>query len=329
MNYSKTHQVLNPPKLKISPLNFAVIFIIILFIFISQDTATVIPILGFHGVITNNNSVIQMEEDRMNYSRKELEIFLEYLMINDYWFLSSQDLYDILSSKNPSISQIVKKKKPIMLSFDDGYKTAYTNLLPILKRLEKKYSKKIKVVLFINPGTLANNNSVNSPNLGCEELREGLQQGFYDIQSHGLNHKDLTKLSDKRLIKELLQSQNELRKCTKDLDPEKKVASHFAYPYGAYNLRVKKYVAKYYLSGYLYNNKLLNRNILRTSYEIPRLTVNRQESVINLIEKFDPKINQELIKILSTKEKSRKTKVKSHIPRSLMRKKPSIRNPQL
>ncbi|MBW4431035.1 MAG: polysaccharide deacetylase family protein [Pelatocladus maniniholoensis HA4357-MV3] len=310
MSDGKNYQVFNPPKNRNFPLSLSIIFILIILIFISQDTASLIPILGFHGVITNQNSVTHIVQDRIHYSRKDLEKILEYLIINDYWFLSSQDLYNILSSQNPNISQILKKRKPIMLSFDDGYKTVYTNLLPILKRLEKKYSKKVKVVLFINPGTLANKNSINSPNLGCEELREGLQQGFYDIQSHGLNHKDLTKLSDKKLIQELLQSQNELRKCTHDLDPEQKVASHFAYPFGAYNPRVKKYVAKYYLSGYLYNNQLLNRNLLKNYYEISRLTVNRQESVIRLIEKFDTKFNQKSIKLLSIKEKPEKTTFK-------------------
>ncbi|KOP25365.1 polysaccharide deacetylase [Hapalosiphon sp. MRB220] len=310
MNDGKNYQVFNHPKNKNLPLTLSIIFIVLILIFISQDTASLIPVLGFHGVITNQHSVTQIDQDKIHYSRKDLEKFLEYLIINDYWFLTSQDLYNILSSQNPNMSQILKKRKPIMLSFDDGYKTVYTNLLPILKRLEKKYSKKVKVVLFINPGTLANKNSVNSPNLGCEELREGLQQGFYDIQSHGLNHKDLTRLSDKKLIKELVESQKYLRKCTHDLDPEKKVASHFAYPFGAYNPRVKKYVSKYYLSGYLYNNKLLNRNILNSYYEISRLTVNRQESVINLIEKFDTKFNQKSIKLLSIKEKPKKAKVK-------------------
>jgi hypothetical protein len=41
-------------------------------------------------------------------------------------------------------------QKPIMLSFDDGYKNIYTNLLPILEKLETKYGRKVKVVLFVN-----------------------------------------------------------------------------------------------------------------------------------------------------------------------------------
>ncbi|PMB22625.1 polysaccharide deacetylase, partial [Fischerella thermalis CCMEE 5198] len=85
MTYSKAAPVVNPPKSKNLPLSLAVSFIIILFLLIFQDNATVIPILGFHGVINNKNSVTQLEEGRMHYPQKNLERFLEYLLINDYW----------------------------------------------------------------------------------------------------------------------------------------------------------------------------------------------------------------------------------------------------
>lgn len=61
MTYSKAAPVVNPPKSKNLPLSLAVSFIIILFLLIFQDNATVIPILGFHGVINNKNSVTQLE----------------------------------------------------------------------------------------------------------------------------------------------------------------------------------------------------------------------------------------------------------------------------
>jgi peptidoglycan/xylan/chitin deacetylase (PgdA/CDA1 family) len=91
----------------------------------------------------------------MNYPKQDLEKFLEYLIIDNYWFLTAQDLYDFFLTKSKIIPPEHWNQKPIMISFDDGYKTVYTILLPILDKLEKKYSKKVKVVLFINPGTFA------------------------------------------------------------------------------------------------------------------------------------------------------------------------------
>lgn len=220
----------------------------------------------------------------MNYPKQDLEKFLESLIIDNYWFLTAQDLYDFFLTKSKIIPPEHWNQKPIMISFDDGYKTVYTILLPILDKLEKKYSKKVKVVLFINPGTFAKRGSTDSTHLGCRELREGLKKGFYDIQSHGLNHKDLTKLPTQQLVNELVQAQTKLRNCTKDLDPEQKVAFHLAYPYGAYNQQVKFYASKYYLSSYLYNNQLLNYNPFKSYYEIPRLSVNYQKSAQQLID---------------------------------------------
>jgi poly-beta-1,6-N-acetyl-D-glucosamine N-deacetylase len=246
-------------------------------------TEPMVPILGFHGVIDAKSSVSNLNADEMHYSQQNLEKIIEYLIVNDYWFLTSQDLYDYFLTKSQKIPAEHGKQKPIMLSFDDGYKTIYTNLLPLLDKLEKKYGRKAKVVLFINPGSLAKQGITNSTHLGCQALREGLKKGFYDIQSHGLNHKNLTQLNRRDLVIELLQSRTELRKCTQDLDPEQKVASHFAYPYGAYNEQVENYVSKYYLSSYIYDDEILNYSCLKNYYQIPRLIINRRKSAKQLI----------------------------------------------
>ncbi|MCX7594948.1 MAG: polysaccharide deacetylase family protein [Fischerella sp.] len=290
-----TCKFLNVQKNKKYPLLLAIIFIIIVSFIIFTDTATVIPIVGFHGIIdSHKNYANQSDIKGLHYPKQNLEDFLEYLVINDYQFLTTQDLYDFFLRKSGNVPKEFFKKKLIMISFDDGYKSVHTDLLPILYKLEKKYGKKVKVVLFINPGNLSDQKNSDSTHLECEELREGFAQGFYDIQSHGFNHIDLTRLTPRRLIYEILKSQIALRECTKDLDPEQKVANHFAYPYGAYNQRVRYYVSKYYLSSYLYNNQILNTTFLKNYYEIPRLTVNQQESVQALIEKFEStEYNQE------------------------------------
>ena len=259
--------------------NFSFRFVLAFIIFFSIlnliVTEPVIPILGFHGIIASKTPASRLEQGYMHYPQQDLEKILEHLIVHDYWFLTTQDLYDFFLTKSKKIPKEHSNEKPIMISFDDGYKTVYTNLLPILSKFEKKYGKKVKVVLFINPGTLEQRSNT-AIHLGCQELREGFKQGFYDIQSHGLNHKDLTILNRQELVKELLQAQIQLRKCTQDLDPQQKVASHLAYPYGASNKQVQFYASKYYLSSYLYNNKMLDYGCLKNYYEIPRIPINRQ-----------------------------------------------------
>ena len=249
-----------------------IIFFSILNLIVSEP---VIPILGFHGIIASKTPVTRFDQGYMHYPQQDLEKLLEHLVHNNYWFLTSQDLYDFFLTKSKKIPKEHSNQKPIMITFDDGYKTVYTKLLPILSKLEEKYSKKVKVVLFINPGTLEQRSNA-AIHLGCQELREGFKKGFYDIQSHGLNHKDLTTLNRQELVKELLQAQIQLRKCTQDLDPQQQVASHLAYPYGAYNKQVQYYASKYYLSSYLYNNKMLDYGCLKNYYEISRIPMNGQ-----------------------------------------------------
>ncbi|BCL36908.1 polysaccharide deacetylase family protein [Nostoc sp. MS1] len=258
-----------------------------------------VPILGFHGILDNKNnktlSTSTLVPEEMHYSKQELEKLLETLIVNDYWFLSTQDLYDFFITKSQTVPAEYRRKKPIMLTFDDGYKSVHTKLLPILLKLEKKYGTKVKIVLFINPSRLVQKASDSKTHLSCQELRTGLQQGFYDIQSHGLNHRDLTTLARRELISELLQARTILRRCTQDLDPQQKVASHFAYPYGAYNKQVESYVSRYYLSAYLYNDETLNYTCKNNPYEIPRLIVNYNKSpkqIIKMAEAIAPVTGQ-------------------------------------
>ncbi|MBD2386064.1 polysaccharide deacetylase family protein [Cylindrospermum sp. FACHB-282] len=294
---NQDHNVVDSQKPKTFPLSLALVFIMGLCIINLRDTQPIIPIFGFHGITNHKNSNLPSQQEDMDYPQQDLEKLLNYLIVHDYWFLSTQDLYDFYLTKSKEIPATHRYKKPIMLTFDDGYKTISTNLLPLLSKLEKKYKQKVKVVLFINPGTLASDKSVASTHLGCRELREGLQKEFFDIQSHGLNHKNLTEISRPQLVNELLRARIELRKCTQDLDPDQRVASHLAYPYGAYNKQVESYVFKYYLSSYLYNNEILDSSCLTNYYKIPRLMVNRHNSnkeLIKMAENF--KLNQKTSK---------------------------------
>ncbi|MCC3565347.1 MAG: polysaccharide deacetylase family protein [Microcoleus sp. PH2017_31_RDM_U_A] len=245
-----------------------------------------IPIFGFHDIVDLRNPQEippQRRDFPGDYSEQNLEPFLEDLVRQNYWFLSTQELYEyfIANPKKPVPSEYRDRKK-VMITFDDGNKSIYTHLLPILQRLENKYSRKTKVVVFVNSGFLGRQDSLIKK-VTCQDLRDGMQKGFYDIQSHGLNHENLTKISMTALDRELSQDQIRLRKCTKDLDPNQIVASHIAYPFGAVNKEVDKYLVKYFSSGYLYDSlKLKLRFFPPNKYRVSRLTVNKKHSAERL-----------------------------------------------
>lgn len=245
-----------------------------------------IPIFGFHDIID-----LQKKGDLppyrrlsgMDYTKQDLEKFLDYLVQQKYWFLSSQDLFVYFINKSQPIPTEHIGQKPVMLTFDDGYEGVHTNGMPILESMEEKYGEKVKFVLFINPKTLGVDNGKDLPHLSCQDLREGYQKNFYDIQSHGFSHKNLTQIDSKELDVELYFAKLALRKCTKDLDINQIVAAHIAYPYGAINKNVETKLPKYHLTGFIYDDNFLRVNYLKNQFRISRITVGSHTSPYKLI----------------------------------------------
>ncbi len=253
----------------------------------TYKTATVrIPIFGLHDIIDEAN-INQSPEKRLqfenDYFKQDLYTFLNYLAQNKYWFLTTQDLFVYFIQKSKPIPQERIGHKPVMISFDDGYYGVHQNVLPILKDLEKKYNEKIKIVWFVNPGLMGVRLKDFIPHVSCEELRDGYKRGYYDIQSHGQTHKKLTLINGKDLKFELEQAKLDLRTCTQDLDKNKLVSAHFAYPFGTVNRRVEKKLSPYYLTGYLYDGRMARINRYTNKYRLSRITVNRYNFPESLI----------------------------------------------
>jgi poly-beta-1,6-N-acetyl-D-glucosamine N-deacetylase len=252
-----------------------------------QSSVLRIPIIGFHNIIDVQKTA-DLPPNRPNfendYTKQDLAVFLEYLFKNKYWFLSSQDLYVYFIEKSQPIPEEHLGQKPIMISFDDGYKGVHTNALPVLKKLSVIYKENGKFVLFVNPHFLGVDMGKKFlPHTTCNDLREGYQKGFYDIQSHGFTHKNLTELNGQDLELEISKSKLALRKCMGDLDKNKIVGAHIAYPYGASDREVEKILPKYHLTGFLYNDRFLRVQRLRNNYRISRITTDRNVSPRDLI----------------------------------------------
>lgn len=245
-----------------------------------------IPIFGFHDIVDLENPddlPPRRLEASSDYDIQRFSVFLETLVQQDYWFLTSQDLYDYFLSPQPlPIPSDRRQQKKVAIALDDGYQSAHRNLLPLLETMEEKYGTVVKLIWFVNPAFMGLSGTT-LPHASCEELRAGVAKGYYDLQSHTSNHRDLTQLSPRERDSELSGSQTILRACIRDLVPEQTVAAHLAYPFGAIDDSAIADVKKYYLSGYVYDGRLMKLNGTLDRYRIPRLTVNRQRSVRQLL----------------------------------------------
>ncbi len=260
----------------------AITAIIIALNLLSNHYLLSIPIYGFHGIYnreTPNHK--KSSASYLDYSVKDINQLIIYLVENNYWFLSTQEFYDYFLVKSSPIPYGKRKAKPVMLTFDDGYKNIDLYLLPLLTEIQEKYNKPIKIVLFINPKFIEQNKQNQKIKyLQCQDLQKGVERGIYDVQSHGFSHRDLTKLDLNQLNYELQKSQTSLQTC---LGKHNSVALHFAYPYDRVNSGVEVQTSKYYLSAFRFNSRFRKILFKKNNYTIPRIGVSQQDSLEKLI----------------------------------------------
>ncbi len=133
-------------------------------------TAQPVPILLYHRFGPT-------PADSMTVTDDVFLSHLEYLKANGYTVIPLKQLVESILRKDP------KPAKSVAIVADDGHKSIYTNMLPIVR----KY--RIPVTLFIYPSAISN----ASYAMSWEELRELQKSGLFDIQSHTFWHPNFKK----------------------------------------------------------------------------------------------------------------------------------------
>lgn len=164
------------------------------------------------------------EDSSFSITPEIFEKQVKYLISKKYNFIGLEDL----SSNNI--------KKPVMLTFDDGYVDNYKFVFPILK----KYN--IKAVIFLIAGKIG----IDPELMTWEQVFEMQKSGLVSFGSHGLTHANIRRMEEQSAIKELRESKHIL---------ETKLGhniSAFCYPFGAGGKddRIRKLV---FDAGYLFD----------------------------------------------------------------------------
>ncbi len=128
----------------------------------------------------------------------------------------------------------------IVITFDDGYRSVYSDAFPILREFE------MCATVFVTVGETTNPRGADRlpplcdrPMLSWGEMREMQKCGF-TFGSHTLTHPDLTQLSEDCLRLEICRSKTILEQ---GLDS---AVTFFAYPYGRYDSRSYALVQRYF-----------------------------------------------------------------------------------
>lgn len=177
-----------------------------------------IPVLLYHYVeyVQDKGDTIRQS---LNITPYTFEEQIKTFKDNNYTFLTASDVSDILDGKKKM------PKKPVVITFDDGYRDFYTDAFPILKKYQAK------ATAYIVP------NFLNRPNyMFTAQVEEIIKSGLVEIGAHTLNHVYLKGIDAKRAKEEIAESKYELEK-----EFNIKVVS-FAYPYGAFDQETEKLV---------------------------------------------------------------------------------------
>jgi len=182
-----------------------------------QDNITLVqvPILLYHRF---GSSVA----DCMTISTAVFESHLEHLRKNGHTVIPLRQLVNYYLRKGPP-----PLEKSVVIVVDDGHKTVYTDMLPLVKRY------RIPVTLFLYPSAISN----ASYAMTWDQLREIKKTGLFDLQGHTYWHpnfkqeqKKLHTADYEKFVKMQLKKSKE--RLEKELDIN---VDMLAWPFGIYD----------------------------------------------------------------------------------------------
>lgn len=177
-----------------------------------------VPILTYHYIrtVTNQKDVLGA---RLSVTPAVFEEQLKILRDQGYQSITLDDLSAAWDGR------FTMPKKPVILTFDDGYDDFYTNAYPLLQKYQ------VKITAYIVPNFL---NKVHY--MTSAQIVELSKSPLITIGAHTMNHVDLRTTNKRTSMQEILGSKMILERLIG------KNVHHFAYPSGKYTKNIIKAV---------------------------------------------------------------------------------------
>ncbi len=140
---------------------------------------------------------------------------MRWLRSHGYHTITQRQLFDALMCGR------ALPRKPILITFDDGYRDTFTKASPVLARLG------MRATAYVISGRISKPSFLRWRQLPRLEAR-GIEIG-----SHTVSHRELTTLSDSQALAELVRSRRALEQRLDHRVP------WLAYPIGAYDARIE------------------------------------------------------------------------------------------
>lgn len=171
-----------------------------------------------------------------------------------------------------------RQGKVFGLTFDDGYRNAFYNAMPVLNELGFTATNYFVAHQFDGGNTWDQQKGIPfSALMSVAEMRKWAGCG-HEVGSHTLDHVHLSEVSHAEACRQIAQSKNELEQALGD------AVTAFCYPYGDHTLQHRVIVRE---AGYD-NATLTQRGLAATSddpFGLPRVTVARSTHLARFLQK--------------------------------------------
>jgi peptidoglycan/xylan/chitin deacetylase (PgdA/CDA1 family) len=181
------------------------------------DRRVVVPILMYHRINVVKPSTPAASRG-LTVHPADFARQMRWLKRHGYHTITQRDLFEALMCGRRL------GPRPILITFDDGYRDVFFKASPVLKRLG------MRATAYVVSGRI----SGRDPSFLTWPLLHALERRGIEIGSHTVAHHDMTSLSDAQMLEDLTSSRRAL---------ERKLGHRvpwLAYPFGAYNERVER-----------------------------------------------------------------------------------------
>ncbi len=234
-----------------------------------------LPVLLYHSICPNHG--VQYA-DHFNVRPETFEKQMAWLAHNGSATVSPDELLTLVHDRKSW-----RQKKPVMITFDDGYANVVQYALPILAKYE------FKATFFVASSFLGKQKAlpwIQSPDISVlneyramssEQVLELSQTENYCVGSHTRAHQSLTSLSNEDAASELHRGKTDLESLLGA------AVDHFAYPYGSKHDFSASHMEMCRETGFKTAFTTIPSSLRGPSstYAIPRLTVYEQDGPRN------------------------------------------------
>ena len=244
-----------------------------------------IPALLYHRLISKERfDRGEIRSTERSYVAFDAHFAAQMRALHDAGF-TTLDLDDYLAIRR---GEKPRPEKPILVTFDDGFRSVYRYAFPALRRFG------MKAIFFVTPDRSSHNFVENAPldePATDEELREMSAAGIA-IESHAMTHRYLTDLDEDTVRWELAESRRVLE------ERIGRPVRYLAIPSGAYNGTIKRLARE---TGYhaVYSMGKGTMNPTSDLFALKRLVVGRDLDAAGLMRLLEPH-NVFLLRLTST-----------------------------